>query len=260
MQCPEGFTITSDGRQCSRAVALPNMFFCPPGAVQRGDVCIVKVPVAAELVCPPGFIRTGDKQCIFEETFDCTPQTHEHADSHKHHKKLRLLGEKKKHTVVVSKEIAPIEKESVIQKTCKRVRTEGARLICPRGAHLRGKECFVEEEIPFHEKKGGFREEVVKAMFVCPEGHAPSSIGRFQCLVVEEAPVHGFCPHNTEDVGNRCAKFAHLLLRCPSGHKLEDGICVKTILASPIVEFNVTFKCVGKDCDDQTASSKHHKK
>lgn len=267
VQCPQHFTLTSDGHECSRAVALPKVLFCPPGTVQRGEGCVRKVPVAPEIVCPPGF-TLEDKQCRIVETFDCTPNRvhigkEEHVESSHHHHgghHLRLLGEhggKKHHSTPVSfvggKEVAPTDEQFVVQKTCKRVRTEGARKVCPKGARLHGKECIAEEEVGFQEKNGGMREEVVRAKYVCPEGHYPSaSVGRFHCLIKEEVAVHGFCPDGSENVGDKCAKFRPLIFRCPSSYALDDGMCVKTVIAPPIVEFSVTFKCTGKDCDHKS--------
>lgn len=196
VQCPPGFAIMSDGRQCSHNVPLPPKLFCPPGTAQRHNICLRRVAVPPQFVCAPGFLAVEDGLCRIVEEYDCSPTVYsngkESFDAGHKHKKLRLLAEKKKHAYQTGKEVVPTDDEFVSSKTCTRVRTEGATKICPKGSQYHGKECVVDEEVPMLEKPGGFREEVVGAQFVCPDGQRQSSnVGYFKCLLTEELPLAG---------------------------------------------------------------------
>lgn len=267
IQCPPGFGIMGDSRSCFRTVPLPKKVFCPPGTAQRHDVCLRTIGIPPRFVCPTGFLPAENGLCQIVEEYDCSPVTYstgkESYDFYKHHKKLRLLGEKKKHSYTNSKEVPPTETEFVSSKTCTRIRTEGAVKLCPEHSLHKGNECLIEEEVPLIEKPGGFTEEVIPALFVCPDGHQQaSSTGYFKCLMIEEAPLVGFCPLGTEEAHNGCARFRPLVLFCPPEYVMEGGVCLRTIVAPPLVEFEVTFQCVGKDCDQAVAfgGHKHHKK
>lgn len=258
IECPDGFKL-KDNHQCIRHLASPNRFFCPPETFKRDGVCIRRVAVQPEFHCEKGFAFTDDRRCKQVETFDCTPVSH-HEDavesSHKHHHHLRILGAKdKKHSTVTSKEGPTQEKQFVVQKTCKRVRVVSAHKVCPGDSTHHNKECFIDEEIPMQEQVSHkFIEDVVKARIICPEAHVRSAVhGHVQCLFREEVKPRRFCPHSTESIDNKCARFAPVLLVCPHGHILEENECLKKIIAAPI------FQCVGKDCDQGHHHHKHHK-
>lgn len=257
VECPHGFKLASNGHECFRHLPNPKRFFCPPQTVKRGDVCIRRVVQQPEHECPIGYTKTEDKRCKVVETFDCSSHGAAGQPSHKHHKHLlRQLGAKK-HSVV-SKEAPPVEKQHVVSQVCEKLRIVPARKVCPHGSVLNNKECSFDKEFPLVEKSMPKIEEVVKARFVCPEGHLASArLGRntLQCVIKEDAPIRGFCPDHSEPHEGKCAIFSPTLFTCPESFAVKDGHeCVKQVIAPATVEYNVRFKCQGKNCDSRHKS------
>lgn len=253
--CPEGFVLSGKDT-CSRIVQLPNVKVCPVGSVQRGDTCTTSAVTPPQLTCPEGYTLEGHL-CLREEIFDCTPpnpnppskgQEVQEIDTFKTMRREPVHSKGKERARYTVHEPAPVVDEFVISKTCKRITREPARRICAPGGILDGKLCRIDSKVDYVFKKGGYRDEFIPIIRRCPLGFVEQTKGR--CQNTEEVIPTLYCPANSIDLGNRCAVFSRPRTVCPTGFSFEGKECTKTIFAAPIVEFSVTYKCTGKNCDE----------
>lgn len=137
----------------------------------------------------------------------------------------------------------------VVQSTCSRSRLVAAQKVCKQGV-LDGKVCAFDEQVSAISTYGGVVEDHMPALAECPPSYSPSATDSTSCSAVDEVPVTFYCPAGSHDLGDRCAQQTTPRQVCNTGFALEDNACVQTQLADPVVEFTVTYTCVGKNCED----------
>lgn len=253
LACPEGYILRGKDI-CVTTVPLPEKKLCPPKTTPKGDNCAATKSEVPEYVCPTGYVLLG-KRCQREESFDCTPprviadieEPKKGQLAAPQHIRHGGLGNKGKESYVYRLPVAePVVQEYVIRKTCKRIITEAARPVCPKGGSFDGKLCLIDVMVPAIFKPGGFKELTALPARECPEGFEQTSKG--ECITTEDTLPNLFCPIGTIDLGDKCATYAAPKTVCPDGFFLEGKVCVKTIFAAPLVEYTVTYACTGKDC------------
>lgn len=136
----------------------------------------------------------------------------------------------------------------VVESTCKRMRVQPADKVCPNGA-LEGKMCQSEQVVAPVIVPGGIVEELAAPYTTCPAGYSADLTNPDLCTVEDEVTPTFYCPAGSVDEGERCAVRSPSRATCDAGFALEGDVCAETEFVQPLVEFTVTYACVGKECE-----------
>merc|ERR1712137_773951 len=274
IQCPPGFNLLNDkkdGTTCERAVQVPGLLVCPNGTVDHGKKCVSYSHVNPEYNCPNGSILEG-QFCVNHETYDCSP-TYAGGASHKkksHH--LRLLGEKKKKhgdkhgDEYIGSKGYQEERITDIAMMCERSNYSAPHMKCPENAVLDGKQCKLANFADKIQEKGMVTYELAEVEVFCPRGdycshgkkkhHGGKKHGE-QCCVYDRKPTFLTCPsgHQLNADQDRCVTYRPPVFICKDGKKKnKKGQCSSMEYREPIITYQASYSCVGKDC----GAHKHH--
>lgn len=140
----------------------------------------------------------------------------------------------------------------VVQSTCSRIRRVAAHPVCDEGV-LDGDICAIDEQVSSVEIPGAVKEESIAAVPQCPENYSPISQDDDLCAIVDDVPIIFYCPSGTVELDDRCLQSVSPNTVCHDGFALEGDVCVQTQFTEPVVEFTVTYSCVGKNCENNNA-------
>lgn len=288
-ECPVGYTLSKDKKNCYDAEFLPVDVICPTDYIltqgKKGQYC-EKTTIECEEVCPAGSIVSGD-DCLEEErllpnicpdgyelsedgtycfkTIEKPCDKKDYIDDKKHLRRRLLENDYHSHDV---KYVKAIDKSHFAKKAQfddklseeKKSKDFVVQRLVEKGL------CTFEEIVPSIEQfitvevaKETICRDIVdweNIEFVCPDGFDQVE-QKFKkipyCAKTADAALQ--CLDGLKEFKKKCYQEIPEEITCPVGYRLVNDVCEKVLIKPPTYHWMLARECIGYKCVDYYENS-----